>query len=105
MEKIIKPFLLFDTKDKAGVFSQWMQYQKYNASAGHTLITTFNIDYEFVSKVLNGLFYNNHECTILRSGFQKITDTGDIEVLNDINNIHIEKQENPCESDYICQQR
>lgn len=86
MKKEIKPLLLFNSEDKEGVFSQWMQHQKSIASNGHTLITTFDIEYEFVSKALNGLFYNKHDCTILRSRFPKmVSDTGDIQNFSNIN--------------------
>lgn len=83
-----EPLLLFDSvhpEEKEGEFSRWMRYQKNNACSGHTLITTFNINYEFVSKALNGLFFNKHECTILRSGFSGIRDSTNIDVLNNIN--------------------
>ena len=80
--------LLFDTefpKLKTGLFSKWMEWQKNRRLSGHTLITTFNIDYEFVSKALNGLFYNRHECTILRSTFPQIPEQIALSPLKNIN--------------------
>lgn len=88
MQELVPSVLLFDsvsTTEKQGEFQRWMQYQKREKLSGHTVITTFNIDYYFVSQALSGLFFNKHECTILRSGFARVSEDGDDLTLSNIN--------------------
>lgn len=88
MQKHAHSVLLFDSvsvAERQGEFQRWMLHQKIENLSGHTIITTFDINYNFVSQALSGLFFNKHECTILRSGFARVPEDGNDLTLSNIN--------------------
>lgn len=93
MIKEFRRILLFDTIEKyrendlvrEGAYEKWMRHQKSMRVEGHTLITTYNINYQFVTKSMNGLFYPGHECTILRAVIPQTDAEEELEPVTNIN--------------------